>query len=153
MLVLPRSTEGHVGPAGARLRTAPAAWFVIPKNPWLFARSHQGGIVVPLNPALREPELAALMTDADVSLILTNEDLLERCEAALGLVSELDAAVLNVDQTSAASPGAARGEQIAWPEGPEDPVLAAAENCTDVAAENCTLGVAVRGPRSPSVSF
>ena len=85
------------------------------------AIAHQGGIVVPLNPALREPELAAVMTDAAVSLVLTNEGLLERCEAALGLASDLDAAVLNVDETSAVSPAAGRGEGVVAPEGLEDP--------------------------------
>lgn len=85
------------------------------------AVAHQGGIVVPLNPALREPELAALMGDADVSLILTNAELLERCEAALGLASGPDVAVLNVDRISAAAPGRSGAGQPEWPEGLEDP--------------------------------
>lgn len=48
-----------------------------------FAILSTGGVVVPVNPALKERELAAIMRDAGVSNVLTTRDLRIRCEAAL----------------------------------------------------------------------
>jgi acyl-CoA synthetase (AMP-forming)/AMP-acid ligase II len=48
-----------------------------------FAVAHVGGIVVPLNPALRESEVASVIEDAQVSMVLTVRELRERCVQAL----------------------------------------------------------------------
>jgi long-chain acyl-CoA synthetase len=82
-----------------------------------FAVAHLGGIVVPLNPALQESELAAAMADARVSVVLTVGALRDRCaqalysavgrrEDAVILLEELD----NLDNTSAP-----KLSQTSWP--------------------------------------
>jgi len=48
-----------------------------------FAVTHMGGIVLPLNPSLQEPEIASVLGDAKVSLVLTVPELRDRCVGAL----------------------------------------------------------------------
>ena len=48
-----------------------------------FAVTHVGGIVLPLNPSLQEPEIASVVEEAKVSLVLTIPELRYRCAQAL----------------------------------------------------------------------
>ena len=55
-----------------------------------FAVVHVGGVVVPLNPVLQEAEMSAIMADARLSVVLTEQTLRERCARALGAAAGLE---------------------------------------------------------------
>ena len=110
--------------AGAGSRVA----IVFPNDAWFassfFAVAHLGAVVVPLNPALRESEMASIMKDAGVSVVLTQESLRERCYGALRSVAEageeavvaLDEAALNVSVNGATAwPEEAAPKPLRWP--------------------------------------
>jgi len=93
-----------------------------------FAVAHVGGIVIPLNPALREAELVSIMEDAKVSLVLTVGKLRYRCVCALySAVGLREGSVIVVEEPGQPSKGSAeRMLAVAWPPEwamPNDPVL------------------------------
>ena len=80
-----------------------------------FAIAYSGGVVVPINPALTESEMAALLADAEVSCVITSAELRERCTRAfLAAGNEDQDAVLEISDDVPADGG--QGDGILWPE-------------------------------------
>ncbi len=89
-----------------------------------FAVAAVGGVAVPLNPALREPELAALMEDGPVAAVVTVSDLRDRCVGALQLVSSgVDVPVLLTGGEGQVAPVVDSGTEAGPAASPGDPVL------------------------------
>jgi long-chain acyl-CoA synthetase len=80
-----RLAESGVGPGSRVALILPnGASFVSA----FFAVAHVGGVVVPVTPSLHESEIASILKDAQVSLVLTNKDLHRRCVSALRIATE-----------------------------------------------------------------
>jgi long-chain acyl-CoA synthetase len=114
-----RLEDRKIGPGSRVALVLPnGAWFVIS----FFAVAHLGGILVPLNPSLRENEIASLLEDAGASLVLTVVELRDRCLSAVrGAARLADDAVIALDRTvdCNASLGARRVHN--WPADLADP--------------------------------
>lgn len=90
-----------------------------------FAIAHVGGIVVPLNPALRAAEIAAILEDAQVSLVLTTAALRTQCVQALQATPSLRAEAM-VLEPLAESCSREQSQARSWPAElatPHSPVL------------------------------
>ena len=123
-----RLTEAGAEP-GARVAIA------LPNGPAFvrafLATAYSGGVIVPINPALTESEVASLAADAGVGFVITNAELRERCTDALLMAgNENRETVLEIGDEVApgddALPGEPEGGDTAWPEGAaasSDPVL------------------------------
>jgi long-chain acyl-CoA synthetase len=77
-----------------------------------FAVARLGAAVVPINPALREVEIAAVLRDASVSGLLTMEAWRERAERALTAAGADRAPVRSLEE-AARAPGVAPGQAAA----------------------------------------
>ncbi len=82
----------------------------------LFAIAHLGGIALPLNPSLQEPEIASILRDAEVSLLITSDELRDHAGCALrsagGLREKVIMLLRRVDMRGGG-----------WPPGPTQPGL------------------------------
>ena len=130
-----KSLSGSIRQVAALLRgqgvsAGSRVGIVLPNGAWFvssfFAIAHLGAIIVPLNPSLQEPEIASIMKDAGVELVLTLGSLRERCVSALCAAVEASAeAVVALDEAGHGLEPAVNGGSP-WPEEParpSDPVL------------------------------
>jgi long-chain acyl-CoA synthetase len=87
-----------------------------------FAIARLGGVVVPLNPSFRESEIAPILADAGVSLLVCSTSLRAACvRAAAGLMRP--EAVVAIDAGAVPVPASARGRPPLTAAADDDPVL------------------------------
>jgi long-chain acyl-CoA synthetase len=101
---------------------------VLPNGAWFvtsfFAIAHLGAVVVPLNPSLQESEMASIMTDAGVSLVLTLGNLGDQCLGALrSAVGAGAEAVVALDESDLDTAVNGTSSWPGEPARPSDPVL------------------------------